>query len=632
MSSRSEPSVNWAEVIDTVATALAERFLSAEGDPAWSQSLLAAVSGSTPAALHWRLQHEDAGHHAAEGDVEPVIYQNELPIRLLGHGVIDVAAQALGHLPGSQSGESHPRQADGHDSGRVTAMVAVAALSTLRLDLANQATTLPRVRQAGRVFGETCWIQALDSLAWRTGELSKLLGQTAADRRHMTWQRVTLEDRFLSEAVAAAVVAGAASASGLPPQYWMFPFHLFCGLAVSAARASLAAIERWLKVEFLPARGTAERMASVAVLIADEASTLWRGCGCKADIEASEVAYAPRGACRQADHDLRTWLPGQPRPGSRNGARYASTLWGWQRRWLGGSEITHPAADQHPGRLQLRSNDVAGSLLARRWLPVDRGFGGPVMLYDRILPEFCLHCASKVRLVSTTNADGRTIIERADCCARQQLVYRSEFTQREGRRVLKPKLGIIVSYPDEGNAGYTSTASLGPLWLCRRSGRYSLSGAYCPESACGPARGCALELVHHGWVLLPLSEAWADLKATSSGDDNQTLGALAASTVGVDDLRLLAELCSQLKPGQQYRFETPADVWALARGWGLTEMNGFMAIGKQRGLELLLRCKKIAQAQAEATGLDSNGLNSMPAAARNEKGTGPGSECSDQDH
>ena len=369
------------------------------------------------------------------------------------------------------------------------------------------------------------------------------------------------------------------------------------------------------------------------MLVADEATTLWRGCGCKAEISAGQVAYIPRGSCRQADHDLRTWLPGQPKRGSRNGARYASTLWGWQRRWLGGADIAAATAAQHPARPPLRSNDVAGSLLARRWLAADRGFGGPVMLYDRVLPEFCLTCDRKVQLVRTANAAHRTIVERAACCTRQQLVYQSEFTWRDGVRVLKPRLGIIVILRsgEEGNSGYATTVPLGPLWLCRRSGRYTLSRTSCPDPACGPAGGCALELVHHGWVLLPRAEAWAALKATGSGGDLETVGPLSHGTVDEQDLRLLAELCSQLQPGTQCRFETPADVWVLAKRWGLAEMNRFMVLGGRRGLELLLQCKQIAQAQTQTGGPDHSALNRPPAAARNDdKGIATGSERSDQ--
>ena len=102
-------------------------------------------------------------------------------------------------------------------------------------------------------------------------------------------------------------------------------------------------------------------------------------------------------------------------------------------------------------------------------------------------------------------------------------------------------------------------------------------------------------------------------------------------TVSRADLRLLAGICSQLWPGRQYRFQTPADVWALAKGWSSAEMNDFMAFGKRHGLELLLRCKEIAEAQAGANEPDHGALNYRSAAARNyEQGTAAGSEHVDR--
>lgn len=577
--------MNWAEVISVVAGALADRELPGEDAP------LAVLTGSAPSNLRRRLQSDYAAQHTVTGDIEPLIYQNELPVRLLACGIIRVAAQAVATQAASQA------SADQAADPRVTAIVALAALSTLRLDQAghvgqaDQAATLVQVHRVVSRFSETSWTQALDSLACRTAELTELLGKTVADR-HQTWQRVTLEDRILAEAVAAAVVGGAASVSGLPARRWIFPFHLFCSLAVSAARVSASTIERWLRIEFLPAPLSAERTASLAVLIMDEASVLGHGCQCKAGIGESEIAYDPRGPCRQADHDLWAWRPGQPKPGSRTGARYASTLWGWQRRWLGGANPGGVAADGYPERL--RSNDVASSVLARRWLSGDRGFGGPVMLYDRILPEFCLQCGSKVRPVPVASATGQTIIQRTPCCGEQQLVYQSEFSWRSGKRVLKPKLGIIVIWPaNEGNSGYATTMPLGPLWICRRSGRYSLSERHCSSAECRSGVECTLEPVHHGWVLLPLSNAWADLKATGVSADDETVGSLAGGTLPQADLRFLEGIFSQLRPGHQYRFQTAADVWELAKGWSSAEMNSFMAVGKRHGLELLLRCKEI---------------------------------------
>ncbi len=598
--------MNWTDVINVVAAALAAHRFPAEGDSPGSPSLLAALTGSAPPSLQRRLQRD----HAAQGDVEPLIYQNELPVRLLAHGIIGIAAHAVASRPGaSEPGAGDPR---------VMAIVALAALSTLRLDRADHTAPWTQDRLAGLGFDEIAWTQALDSLADRTAELDDLLRRAASDRRQ-TWRQVSLEDRILAEAVAAAVVGGAALANGLPARQWTFPFHLFCSLAVSAAKLSLRTIERWLGIEFLPAPLAPERTASLAVLVADEASALEQGCGCKADTGVDEIAYARRGPCRQADHDLRAWLPGQPKPGSRTGARYASTLWGWQRRWLGGANAGRAATDGHPERPRLHSNDVASSVLARRWLSGDRGFGGPVLLYDRILPEFCLTCGSKVQLAASTDGAGRTIIRRMPCCGQQQLVYRSEFTFRGGRGILKPKLGIIVAWPSssEGNAGYGTTALLGPLWICRRSGRYSLSARHCPSAECRADGKCSLGPVPHGWVLLPLSDAWADLKATGGLGDYETASLPPDGTVSEAELRLIAGICGKLWPDRECRFETPADVWTLASSWSSAQMNDFMALGKRPGLELLLRCKEIAQAQAGGDEYGHGALNYRSEAARN---------------
>jgi hypothetical protein len=240
---------------------------------------------------------------------------------------------------------------------------------------------------------------------------------------------------------------------------------------------------------------------------------------------------------------------------------------------------------------------VASSVLARRWLYADRGFGGPVLRYDRILPEFCLRCGSKVRLTSVPGPAGRMLVRRAACCPQQELVYRSEFIWRGDRRLLRPKLGIVVASQSEegGNAGYGSTEPLGPVWVCRTSGRYSRSGRYCPE--CGPGPERAHERVHHGWVLLPLAGAWADLRATAGLDDPQAARSPADDAVGDADLRFLADVCGQLPPANQWQFGAPADAWALAKGWSSVEMKRFTDLAGLRGLELLLRCRQIAEAQ-----------------------------------
>jgi hypothetical protein len=575
--------MSWAEIVDAVAAALEAKQLP-DADGGDSVSLLAAVTGSVPPGLRRRLQHQPPSQDTVNDDVEPLIYQNEFGVHLLADGLVDVAAQAVA----GRCGRRCPA---------VTGMVAVAALSTLRLDPAERDAARLHVHRRIGMFSAPLWAEALDCLASRTAELNDLL-TAAADGRRQTWARVTPADRILAEAVAAAVVGGAAQASGVPPQRWLLPFHLFCSLAASAAKSSLTTIEHWLGIEFLPAPRTAGRAAGLATLVADEAAALWRGCGCKLAAQDGELGFARRGPCRQDDHDLRAWRPGQRKPGSRGGARYASTLWGWQRRWLGGADFGRAAAATDA---RLRPNDVASSVLARRWLCADRGFGGPVLRYDRILPEFCLGCGSKVRLSSAPGPAGRMLVRRAACCPQQQLVYRSEFIWRDGRRLLRPKLGLVVASQSEegGNAGYASTEPLGPIWVCRTSGRYSRSGRYCPE--CGPGQERGHERVNHGWVLLPLAGAWADLKATAGLDD--LVDSPADGAVGDADLRFLADVCGQLPPGDQRQFEAPADAWALAKGWSSADMNSFTDLAGLRGLELLLRCRLIAEAQQRAAGV-----------------------------
>ena len=601
--------MRWSEVMNKVAASLAERQLPvAEGDPDNPASMLTALTGSIPPGLRRRLRLDPLGplgQDKANNDVEPLIYQNEFPVRLLAVGIVDAAAQAIGGACGLQC-------------PRVTAITAISALSTLRLDPAQEAAALLHVHRRIRTFSSPEWTAALDALARRTAELDELLAAAAGDRRQ-GWHRVALADRILGEAVAAAVVGGAAQASGVPPREWLFPFHLFCNLGASAAGSALSTVERWLGIEFLPEPRTPERAASLAALVADEASALYRGCGCKVPAEDEELGFARRGACRQDDHDLRVWRPGQNKPGSRNGARYASTLWGWQRRWLGGADAGRSAAGP-AARPKLRSNDVAASVLARRWLSSDRGFGGPVLRYDRILPEFCRSCGGKVHLVSAAGPGGRRLVQREVCCGQQHLVYRSEFIERDGRRLLRPKLGIVIASQSQegGNAGYGSTEPLGPIWLCRQCGRYSRAAGHCPE--CGPGRDRAHEQVHHGWVLLPLGAAWADLKATAGPVDDDTADTAADDVVGETDLAFLTEVCSQLAPRERRQLETPADVWALARGWSSAEMNAFRNLAGLRGLELLFRCRQIA----EAPHLTAGALNSPAAGVK--RCDGPGGE------
>jgi hypothetical protein len=182
---------------------------------------------------------------------------------------------------------------------------------------------------------------------------------------------------------------------------------------------------------------------------------------------------------------------------------------------------------------------------------------------------------------------------------------------------------VVASLQGEGgNAGYGSTEPLGPIFVCRKSGRYLRAGGCCPE--CGPGQNGVHEPVRHGWVLLPLADAWADLRATAGLGDHYAAGHAADDAVGQADLRFLADVCSQLPPGLQRHFDTPQDVWALAKGWSSAEMNAFKNLAERRGLKLVLRCKQIAEAQADAA--RNHGVGKSPAAAINgyEDGIGPG--------
>ena len=572
---------SWADVAGAVAAALADHPSSRENGSQHPDSLLTAVAGASPPGLRSRLQRQAAGDGAAGRPIEPLLHQNELPVYLLGSGIIDVAAHAVATW---RKGVADGPAADDSTEVRVLAVVAISALSTLRLEVTGDDAVLAHVCARIGGFDASGWAEALASLADRTRELHDLL-RAARNTRNHQWPRVSLEDQILAEAVAAAVVGGAAAASELPPQQWLFPFHLFCKVAVSAAEDGLATIERWLGIDFLPAPRTIERSVSLAVLATEQAASLWQGCACKTGTDPAELASDPRGRCRQPDHDLRSWQPGSIRPGSRRGSRYASTLWGWLRRWLGGTS-------GQLGRSRLHTNEVAGSVLARRWLSNDRGAGGPVLLYDRILPEFCLRCGNKVRLVSHVTGTGRVQVERV-CCANPQRVYRSDFNERNGKRTPRPKLGIVVLWtaglPDR--AGYCSTDPLGSLWLCRASGRYSRSWQYCPE--CGPSPGPEHDEVRHGWVWLPREQAWQDLKDTAQQADSA--GELtAAGAVTEADLRHLEGTFAKVVRGTRPNFATPADVWAAAQDWSIDEMDRFRDLAGQPGLELLLRCKGIA--------------------------------------
>jgi len=84
--------MRWSEVMNKVAAALADRQLpDAEGDPDNPVSLLTALTGSIPPGLRRRLRPGPLGplsQDPANNDVEPLIYQNEFPVRLLAAGTL----------------------------------------------------------------------------------------------------------------------------------------------------------------------------------------------------------------------------------------------------------------------------------------------------------------------------------------------------------------------------------------------------------------------------------------------------------------------------------------------------------------------------------------------------------------
>jgi hypothetical protein len=595
--------VSWADVIESVATALAERPLPVGTEPLspgavrlpYSPSLLTALTAAEPLKLWRRHQRHLAEGKPAEGG-EAGSGMLDAPPELLGGGIIDVARQAPAiHSAPGRRGEAAAGSAP---HAMVTAVVAISALSTIHLGWMPDDAALAAVRRRLGWFTDPSWAEALDALADRTGELLGLLA-AARDTRQHAWSQVTRDDRMLAEAVAAAVVGGAASASGVPPDQWRFPFQVFCKLGMSAAWDAVSTIEQWLGVEFRPPRG-AERQASLGEFILSEARDLHLGCTCKDDIDPHQIGFTPRGSCRQPDHDIRRWRPGENKPGSRAGSRFADTLWGWLRRWLGGPG---GGAMDAGGRLLLRSHDVAGSVVARKWLVTDHGLGGPVLRYDRILPELCLNCRRRPQIRLIRGAAGHTQIER-DCCANQQLVYQSEFSVRGGRQLLKPKLGLIVASGD-GTSGYMPTDPLGPLWVCDISGRYSRSGNHCPDPGCGQATPGHHAQFKHGWVLLPLSKAWDDLRDTARPED-VLAGAENEHRLSESDLRFLRAELIRLQPANRFRLRTEEEIWAVAKGWSLDDYARFKASAGDRGVELLLRCGQIATTGARGAGPDQD--------------------------
>jgi len=577
---------DWVNVIEAVARALAYDRYEPGTQQSAGQSMLAIVTGVSAPRLRHRFERQHQPGLGHEPTAEPLVHPYKVPLYLLARHIVDIAAAAVaGCTPQELAGLGEEER----ERHRITGIVAVAALSTQRPQGRLSGELNGEARDLMRPFRSGKWPTALDRLAARTAQLHRVMLAADHDRRH-AWRGVDQADRILAEALAAALVGGAADETGVPPERWLFPFHIFCKLALSAARDGLVAIEDWLGIEFKPPPRTPEREVDLMVLVAGQAGNLHQGCRCKAGIDPRVVAFVPRGPCRQADHDLRNWLPGQPKPGG-GGGRYAETLWGWLRRWLGGSS-TSRAPD---GRPRLRPNDVAGSVLARCWLPTDRGYGGPLLLYDRILPEYCQNCGQPARPVTTVQPDGHAAVGRASCCANPRRVYRCDFVERAGKRVLRPKLGLVVA-SEQGGAGYRSTQALGPLWLCAATGRYFLSPEYCPDCQTEAATD-RHEPVGHGWVLLPLADAWQDLLDTRHPAAPATPVQPAEETpVSREELMFLEQAIGEMGPDYACVLRTSADAWDVAERWSRDEMDQFCAIAGERGLRLLFRCKQEAEA------------------------------------
>jgi hypothetical protein len=581
----------WAHVIGAVASALADDQSAAGPGPGARQSMLATVTGAPTPRLRQRLEWIHRQRAGADVTFEPLIYQYESSPLLLSEHIADVAGQAVADVitPAQAAILAGLPESYGDQLPRVIGIVAVTALSTIRLDLVHPGDVRRQVGLRLPEFAWPNWTVALGALTRRTVELHERL--VASSGRRQTWRGVSLQDRILAEALAAAVVGGAGEASGVLPEHWAFGFNLFCKLALSAAEDALTDIEDWLRTEFAPRARTPERAASLAVLVQMMARTLHLGCQCKADIDRKELAFVPRGSCRQADHDLRSWRPGAPKPGGRGGL-YADTLWGWARRWLGGSDASRAAGQDASQPPKPRPNDVAGSVLARRWLHTDRGADGPSLLYDRLLPEFCHHCRRRAKLAKKGSGSGLTQVERVKCCDHPALVYRSEFSQRGGKSVIKPKLGLIVTSPT-GAGGYRSTEPLGPLRICNSSGRYYLTNNNCPE--CGVSAHLAQHpVVPYGWVLLPLAEAWADLRDPTVASAS-TINPLTEPAVTAAELRYLEEVFGKVQ-SEQPELDSAADAWRVVRNWSVAQVGQFCAITGDGGPDLLLRVKRAAEA------------------------------------
>ncbi len=587
---------DWVNDIIAVTRVLAEDRYEPDIQDRAGQSMLAALTGAPSPRLRYQLERLHELRSSPGRAAEPQVHQYLVPLYLLSRRIVNVAAIAVAGCTPQEFAELADDERQRH---RATGIVAVAALSTLRLGTELWGELNGQAAGLAQPFGSVAWTTALDQLAARSAELHELMLAADHDRRH-AWRGVDTADRILAEALAAAVVGGAADASGVPPDRWLFPFHIFCKLALSAAEDGLATIEDWIGIEFAPPPRSPEREIDLAVLVAGQAGHLHQGCQCKAGTDPRAVAFVPRGPCRQADHDLRNWLPGLAKSGGRGG-RYAETLWGWLRRWLGGAGTSRAAAG---GRARLRPNDVAGSVLVRCWLHMDRGYGGPSLLYDRILPEYCKNCTRPAHPVTTARPGEHASVDRIKCCDEPQRVYRSDFTERAGKRVIRPKLGLIVA-SEQGRAGYRSTQPLGRLWLCTSSGRYFLSSEYCPDCQTGTADG-QHEQVSHGWVLLPLADAWQDLLSTRQPPPEPVLPDRAVSA-SKEDLMLLQQAFSAMGLEHARALRTAADAWNVAREWKRDEMDQFMPIAGKEGLEALLRCKQVAEASSPEDGGEPQG-------------------------
>ena len=150
--------MSWAGVIGAVATGLAAAPMSGAAEMSRQESLLSALAAAAPPLLRHRLALMSARDDAANDAIEPVIYQNELPVRLLADGIVTAAVREVaGWRAGLADGTAEVLGGDNQTPDAIVAIVAVAALSTLRLELADCGTALDGVRRRLDAFDADEW-------------------------------------------------------------------------------------------------------------------------------------------------------------------------------------------------------------------------------------------------------------------------------------------------------------------------------------------------------------------------------------------------------------------------------------------------------------------------------------------